>query len=616
MITKAHRVRKRTQQNSNRANVTTTSDSDFSDSENDEINGGDQAESEINSESETASSNESTTMLTRSRRKVKAINYSDEHYYTSRGVTEDAKRKKKDSLDDEKKKKILKVSNFVVDHSEIEHNIRTRSQKNNANKKKRAKMEMSESSTIESESNSSSSNNEDVPTGRRSQRIKRNIKNKRRSVYYDVSDNDEEFMQISDIGKSEKKIEKPPVKRQVIRDVLVVPKIPVRKYSKKFIEAHLSWCTKCGNEPNKSVTVYCETCSFTFHIECFPKPKKRIEIIQCKQCLSSNSNCIECKMKGLTLEYDNNSNIGEVEAAINKKSETIDIKEINSQQSATQDTENTQNKQIDEVNSKENLENQDKIDKMQEDNIEKKMEYYQSEWTFDNNDEKTKETKESTASMELDDKKEEENLVINSPSNDQKTENTEHKELEFREYLVKFEDLSYRNVDWVPEEWLKGVASIKFRNFIKLEPDPLPIENVIHKDWTKVDRVLDVEYRDGSTLRDLLNRVTFKKKNKRPREKTKIKSALIKWKGMKYSESNWEDIDDLDSLELKDALETRINAYNIEPVDEVRDTEFVEITKQPNYLEHPKYTKSPFSRKNPNPKYENKLKKYQLDGLK
>lgn len=51
-------------------------------------------------------------------------------------------------------------------------------------------------------------------------------------------------------------------------------------------------------------------------------------------------------------------------------------------------------------------------------------------------------------------------------------------------------------------------------------------------------------------------------------------------------------------------------------MDEVRDTEFIEITQQPGYLQHPKYTKAPYSRKNPNPKYENKLKKYQLDGLK
>ncbi|CAG8601442.1 2670_t:CDS:10, partial [Acaulospora morrowiae] len=184
------------------------------------------------------------------------------------------------------------------------------------------------------------------------------------------------------------------------------------------------------------------------------------------------------------------------------------------------------------------------------------------------------------------------------------------------EFLVKFEDLSYRNVEWVPGPWLMGVAPAKFRNFIKSEPEPLPVETVIHSDWTKVDRVLDVEYEDGKTLRDLLNSMTSKKKSKKSSGKTKIKSALIKWKGIKYSDANWEDISDLENTKFKNALQIRINAYNIEPVDDdIRDTVFVEIKKQPKYLENPKRTREPFSKSNPNPKYENKLKEYQLDGF-
>ncbi|CAG8726329.1 11328_t:CDS:2, partial [Acaulospora morrowiae] len=253
MITKAQGNRKRTQHTSRRAVVASSSrgkernknlgDSDFSASESDEKRvslDSESSESTIDSEVDSMSvSSDDTTILTRSRREVKAINYSDEQYYASRGVTESSKRKKMDPSDSDskkKKKKRMKVSDFAISRSTTEDshsdNAKTRSKR--VASKLRDRDEESEDET-EDESEDESEDNDHV-SGRRSRRSKV-VKSKKIETHY---------VRSSDYEK--------PVRRQIIRDVLVTPTVPTRKYDKKFISAHTTWCVKCGlASPNRRV---------------------------------------------------------------------------------------------------------------------------------------------------------------------------------------------------------------------------------------------------------------------------------------------------------------------------------------------------------------------------
>lgn len=61
-------------------------------------------------------------------------------------------------------------------------------------------------------------------------------------------------------------------------------------------------------------------------------------------------------------------------------------------------------------------------------------------------------------------------------------------------FLVKWMDVSYRHLDWVPGSWLVGVSA-KSRPFMENNEDhvALPLNHVVPKSYKTIDRILDVE---------------------------------------------------------------------------------------------------------------------------
>lgn len=86
------------------------------------------------------------------------------------------------------------------------------------------------------------------------------------------------------------------------------------------------------------------------------------------------------------------------------------------------------------------------------------------------------------------------------------------------EYLVKFQNWSFRKCFWIPESWLNWKNSIKLNRFKKEDPIPLADEDVVQVDWCHVDRILHEKTSDSSPAR-----------------------YLIKWRGLGFDQVTWED---------------------------------------------------------------------------
>jgi hypothetical protein len=102
-----------------------------------------------------------------------------------------------------------------------------------------------------------------------------------------------------------------------------------------------------------------------------------------------------------------------------------------------------------------------------------------------------------------------------------------------RLFLIKFKDLSYRHVTWVPESWLSNVNASMIRGFLKRYPDiPPSMEEALPEEWKKVDRVLDVEFKNGKKLYNVM----FTKTEVDFQSVKEVKRAFIKWQGLHYDE--------------------------------------------------------------------------------
>jgi hypothetical protein len=114
-----------------------------------------------------------------------------------------------------------------------------------------------------------------------------------------------------------------------------------------------------------------------------------------------------------------------------------------------------------------------------------------------------------------------------------KNQNKEQSNVEGeRRFLVKWKDCSYRHVEWVPEQWLVGVNPSAVRAFLRKEPTPAFKQDVVMPEWTRIDRILNVEFKNGKTLLE----VKFRSSREEDEAMKRVKSALIKWKGLHYDE--------------------------------------------------------------------------------
>ncbi|ORZ21964.1 P-loop containing nucleoside triphosphate hydrolase protein, partial [Lobosporangium transversale] len=106
-----------------------------------------------------------------------------------------------------------------------------------------------------------------------------------------------------------------------------------------------------------------------------------------------------------------------------------------------------------------------------------------------------------------------------------------------RELLVKWKNMSYRKVAWVPSYWVSQVvAPAKMKSFWKKVQGPSEISDVVQPEWTQVEKVLDVvfdaDYNGRGDNMDALDH---------------IQSVFVKWRGLDYDQATWDEPDEPDS---------------------------------------------------------------------
>ncbi|KAF8932788.1 hypothetical protein BGZ58_006793 [Dissophora ornata] len=106
-----------------------------------------------------------------------------------------------------------------------------------------------------------------------------------------------------------------------------------------------------------------------------------------------------------------------------------------------------------------------------------------------------------------------------------------------RELLIKWKNLSYRKVTWVPSYWVSQVvSSVKIKSFWKKTQAPAEISDVIPSEWSQVDKVLDVVFEpDFDGTEDDMDALDH------------IQSVFVKWKGLDYDQATWDEPDEPDS---------------------------------------------------------------------
>ena len=149
-----------------------------------------------------------------------------------------------------------------------------------------------------------------------------------------------------------------------------------------------------------------------------------------------------------------------------------------------------------------------------------------------------------------------------------------------KEFLIKFKNTSYLHVDWVPEDWIKIINDAKynlFMNEVKKDNDiskmygkppvwPKSEKEVIKPEYYKVEMILDVVFYEKKDCHDFYNNENDNMEVNIEEFEKKLKRILVKWEGLPFSESSWEDYPDPeqnDIMDYRQALEYFIEINNV-----------------------------------------------------
>ncbi|KAF9972494.1 hypothetical protein BGZ73_004402, partial [Actinomortierella ambigua] len=171
-----------------------------------------------------------------------------------------------------------------------------------------------------------------------------------------------------------------------------------------------------------------------------------------------------------------------------------------------------------------------------------------------------------------------------------------------RELLIKWKGLSYRKVTWVPSYWVASVVTpARMKSFWKKTFGPATIEDVVPKEWTEVETIIDVVFEED-----------FDGGEDDMDAKDYIQSVFVKWKGLDYEHSTWDEPDDPDDPDyenFKQAYRSWAASLKIEIPMRAK-------KGRGGVLPRP-HSQAPFAELKEQPSYVSggRLKDYQMDGL-
>ncbi|KAI8381211.1 uncharacterized protein BYT42DRAFT_644051 [Radiomyces spectabilis] len=113
-----------------------------------------------------------------------------------------------------------------------------------------------------------------------------------------------------------------------------------------------------------------------------------------------------------------------------------------------------------------------------------------------------------------------------------------------REFLVKWEDTSYRHLTWVSENWVAVTATSKYKHLLQRmgKEKPKTEDEVVPRQWMMVDRILAIEYEDAYSK--------------------KIEQVLATFCGLTYDDACW-DSPPPKSSDLYPAFEDALRLYRL-----------------------------------------------------
>ncbi|KAF9995153.1 hypothetical protein BGZ79_011172 [Entomortierella chlamydospora] len=171
-----------------------------------------------------------------------------------------------------------------------------------------------------------------------------------------------------------------------------------------------------------------------------------------------------------------------------------------------------------------------------------------------------------------------------------------------RELLVKWKNMSYRKVTWVPSYWVSQVvSSVKIKSFWRKIQGPAGVSDVVLPQWTQVEKILDVVFdADYDGAEDDMDALDH------------IQSVFVKWKGLDYDQATWDEPDEPDSPDyssFKQSFKDWVAAQKIEIP--------VRAKKGRSGLQPRPSNQLPFDELKEQPSYISggTLKDYQMDGL-
>ncbi|KAF9191017.1 hypothetical protein BGZ51_007850 [Haplosporangium sp. Z 767] len=171
-----------------------------------------------------------------------------------------------------------------------------------------------------------------------------------------------------------------------------------------------------------------------------------------------------------------------------------------------------------------------------------------------------------------------------------------------REFLVKWKNMSYRKITWVPSYWVSQVVSpAKMKSFWKRTVGPSQASDVVMPEWTQVEKILDVRFEpDFGGNWDDMDALDH------------IQSVFVKWKSLDYEHATWDEPDEPDSehyASFKQAFKDWVAAQRIEIPTRAK--------KGRSGLQPRPSNQLPFEELKEQPDYVSggTLKDYQMDGL-
>ena len=174
-----------------------------------------------------------------------------------------------------------------------------------------------------------------------------------------------------------------------------------------------------------------------------------------------------------------------------------------------------------------------------------------------------------------------------------------------KEYLVKWENMSYFRAQWMPGAWTWGltVAAMRKAFLRKVNGPKMHTEDAIPEDYLRIDIVLDVRF---TSIVDIRSEEVDKARIK------EVDEALLKYKGLGYEDVVWEKVP---SPEDGDRWTDFVTAYH----DWVMGR-YIHVPKQyPLRIRLEKARALPFTKlektKQPANLTGGELMKYQIDGL-